>query len=323
MDNKTIKVDSPKRRGRPPKNGQPGGNSAKSKTRAYESNASGVAHRVLDGIGSVGNDVFHNSSRFFGTDDSDLVGSYYRQIIDLIFILGMGAGAFVAYYFAPEGYKILIAPLIFMGLFAVEWGMHGAGRVIVAAACTDAQKKWMYAVVIIGGLFIFTDTILFIQSFTHENSDITKWLQRYTSFLTGGEAIIILFLYSKAMSLDDRRNAVMYHNGATAQGFKFSVEDALDHMRLLGQYNQGVRKAHREEKKLALDALLKALTSKAAKAKRKEEGEKRSEQMATDSMELVSRNIDELSADLLAALDALNKADINLPDFKDKKINLN
>lgn len=322
MDNQTIQAGTPKRRGRPPKNGQPK-TPPKSRAKRYEAKASGIAHRVLDGIGDVGNKVFHNSSRFFGTDKTDLVGSYYRQIIDLVFVLGMGAGAFVSYYFAPPGYRILVAPLIFIGLFAVEWGMHGAGRVIVAAACTDAQKKWMYAVVIVGGLFIFTDTILFIQSFTHENSDITKWLQKYTSFLAGGEAIIILFLYSTAMSLDDRRNAVMYHNGATAQGFKFSVEDALEQMRLLGEYNQGVRTAHKNEKKLALDALTKALKSKAAKATRKEEAEKRSKEMAADSMELMSRNIDELSADLLAALDALNKTDLQLPDFQDKNLNLN
>ena len=196
-----------------------------------------VGHRILDGAKHYGSSMFNNTSRFFGTDKADLVGSYYRQIIDLVFVLGILASAFVSYYFAPAGYKLFVAPLIFIGLFAVEWGMHGAGRVLVSAACTDVQKKWMIAVVIVGGLFIFTDSILFIQAFTDKGGAVTQWLMKYTSFLTGGEAIVILLLYTRAISLDDRRNAVMYHNGATAQGFRSSVEDALDHVRLIGEYN--------------------------------------------------------------------------------------
>ena len=281
-----------------------------------------VGHRILDGVTNVGNAMFSNTSHFFGTDKSDLVGSYYRQIIDLVFLLGLLASAFVSWYFAPEGFKPLIAPLIFIGLFAVEWGMHGAGRVLVAAACTDIQKKWMIAVVLVGGIFIFTDTILFIQSFTHDGSELTLLLQKYTSFLTGGEAIIILFLYTRAISLDDRRNAVMYHNGATAQGFRSSVEDALDHVRLIADYNKGVRIAHRREKALAVAALLKALTQRKAKSKRSTEASTHSETMATDSMKLVSRKPEDLRADLLSALDDLNNSNLELPEFKGRGIDL-
>ncbi len=272
-------------------------------------------HRILDGAKRYGSAMFNNTSRFFGTDKEDLVGSYYRQIVDLVFVLGVMASLFVSWYFAPAGYKIFVAPLIFMGLFAVEWAMHGAGRIIVQAACTDTQKKWMIAVVIVGGLFIFTDTILFIQSFTDKGGPISQWLMKYTSFLTGGEAIVMLFLFTKAISLDDRRNAVMYHNGATAQGFRSSVEDALDHVRLIGEYNAGVRSAHRTEKGLAVTALIKALTTRAAKSKRKGEANTHAQTMAEESMKLVSRKPEDLRADLLSALDDLNKSNVELPSF--------
>ena len=275
----------------------------------------GAGHRLLNGAKHYGSAVFQNTSRFFGTDKEDLVGSYYRQIVDLVFVLGILASAFVSLYFAPAGYRLLVAPLIFIGLFAVEWAMHGAGRILVSASCTDTQKKWMIAIVLTGGLFIFTDTILFIQNFTDKAGPLTAWLQKYTSFLTGGEAVIMLFLFTKAISLDDRRNAVMYHNGATAQGFRSSVEDALDHVRLVAEYNAGVRDAHRKEKELAVGALIKALTTKNAKTKRKTEASAHAETMASNSMQLVSRKPEDLRADLLSALDDLNKSNVKLPEF--------
>ena len=274
-----------------------------------------VGHRILDGIQDVGNAMFTNTSQFFGTDKNDLVGSYYRQIIDLVFVLGVLSSAFVSYYFSPEGIKWLVAPLIFLGLFAVEWGLHGAGRILVKAAGTDTQKKWIVAVVIVGGLFIFTDTILFIQSFTDKGGPLTVWLMKYTSFLAGGEAIVIMFLFTRAISLDDRRRAVEYHNGATADGFRSSVEDALDHLRLIGDYNKDVRRAHRIEKGLAISALIKGLGSKKAKSKRKTEAEIHSGVMATESMKLVSRKPEDLRTDLLKALDDLNTSSLELPTF--------
>lgn len=296
------------------KNGQP-----KTRKRNPRTNQTpddrGAGHRMLDSAKRYGSAMFNNTSRFFGTDKEDLVGSYYRQIVDLVFVLGVMASLFVSWYFAPAGYKLLVAPLIFIGLFAVEWAMHGAGRIIVQAACTDTQKKWMITVVIVGGLFIFTDTILFIQSFTDKAGAVTQWLMKYTSFLTGGEAIVMLFLFTKAIALDDRRNAVMYHNGATAQGFRSSVEDALDHVRLIGEYNKGVRKAHRIEKGLAVTAMIKALTTRAARSKRKTEANNHAGTMAAGSMKLVSRKPEDLRADLLAALDDLNDSNLKLPKF--------
>lgn len=273
------------------------------------------SHRILDGIQNVGNAMFTNTSRFFGTDQNDLVGSYYRQIIDLVFVLGILSSAFVSYYFSPAGIKWLVAPLIFLGLFAVEWALHGAGRILVKAAGTDTQKKWIIAVVIVGGLFIFTDTILFIQSFTDKGGPLTIWLMKYTSFLTGGEAIIVMLLFTRAISLDDRRRAVEYHNGATADGFRSSVEDALDHLRLIGDYNKDVRRAHRIEKGLAVTALIKGLGSKKAKTKRKTEAESQSVTMATESMKLVSRKPEDLRTDLLKALDDLHTSNLELPTF--------
>ena len=96
---------------------------------------------------------------------------------------------------------------------------------------------------------------------------------------------------------------------------KVMSDPALDHVRLIGEYNKGVRKAHRIEKGLAVTAMIKALTTRAARSKRKTEANNHAGTMAAGSMKLVSRKPEDLRADLLAALDDLNDSNLKLPKF--------
>lgn len=284
----------------------------------------GVGHRILDDAKRYGSSAFNNSSRFFATDKQDMVGSAYRQVVDLVFVLGVIVSAFVSYFFAPAGpLRIVIAIMLFIGLFTVEWGMHQAGRILVSASCTMEQRKWIVRIVQVGALFIFTDTILFIQGFTHEGSAVTQFLQDWTSWLVGGEAIVILLMYTHSMKFDDRRNAVMYHNGATAKGFMSSVQDALEAMYIQALSNGKVRDLHREELELSSLAFLKALSTRAAKKKRKAKADGHVDTLVDNAANGLTKPIDQLHAEIKKALDDLNGSDVDLPDFRGTGISLN
>jgi len=181
----------------------------------------------------------------------------------------------------------------------------------------------MVRIVQVGAFFIFTDTILFIQAYTHEGSVITLWLQKWTSWLVGGEAIVILLMYTHTMKFDDRRNAVMYHNGATAKGFMSSVEDALEAMYVQALSNGKVRDLHREELQLSAEAYLKALKTKTAKEARTAKAEEYITTMIENAANGLMTPLGELHAEMKNALDSLKGSDVNLPDFRGDGISLN
>ena len=264
--------------------------------------------------------TFSTKAGVFKNDEDDLVGSAYLQVATLIYILGVVVTGYVSIKFSPGVglLKYIFAFLLFLGLYTVEHGMHASAVILIKASATDRQKRWLVATIVLGSIFIFTDTILLVQS--EEVSEIAVWLTKYTSFLIGGEACIIFLMLTRALTLDDRRRAVEYNNGATAQAFYSAVADALHEVRLMALYNSGVRGEHTESMRLSLTALRRGIRSRGSKHTRKSKGIERGKAVVTESMRLVSRDLNDLSSDIAGAIKRLQETG-TLDDFLNQSKN--
>lgn len=162
-------------------------------------------------------------------------------------------GGVLTYLNAAAGNGGMIGTIgMTIGLLMVEAGLIYAGFALKHASCTSAQAPWLEGMVFAASLFIFVDFTLVIA---REEGDKVSWF----GYLVGLEAGTMLFLITKALMADERRQAAMYENGVHARTDYEQLQNSYGELVLEMDYARDQRDIKQKQRQLNKKRMLRRL----------------------------------------------------------------
>lgn len=139
-----------------------------------------------------------------------------------------------------------------IGLLMVEAGLIYAGFALKHASCTDGQAPWLERMVFASSLFIFVDFTLVIA---RQHGDEISWF----GYLVGIEAGTMLYLITKALMADERRQARMFQNGVFARSEFEQLQNTYGELVLEMNYARDQRDIKEKQRSLNRKRMLRRL----------------------------------------------------------------